>query len=138
MYNKSKFQKKPKSIRGYIKDYKVDPNMIKNDYVGQKDYFHHEVTIEGTDGTEETFLLRQLSDEKKFEKGDFVTFRYNASPEAKSKGFKHLIEAKSFAKTMSPEELAAYNQHMQASNVTSPEKTVENKEKQSNRRGFRR
>lgn len=102
------YKKKPKVARGYITKYEINETLIPNEYLGQDDYWHHFVTLE-QNGVEETFLVRQWQLDAKFEVGTFVAFRYNPSEEARKVGVKHVMESKSFAKAMSPEELAAYN-----------------------------
>lgn len=136
MYQKN-FYKKPKTLRGYIKDYTVEEEIVKNDYVGQKDYFHHKLTIEAADGTEEQFLLRQMESTKKVEEGTYVSFQFKPDDEAKKLGLKNIIVSKSLGKAMSPEELAAYNQHIQTGGNTSPEKEAP-KKPENKRTGFRR
>jgi hypothetical protein len=106
--------KKPKTLKGYITGYEVS-DLVKNDWVDQKDYFHHIITIKQADDTEEKFFMVKMTDEKVFEEGTYVAFRYKADAELKKSGIKHKIEAKSFSKTMTPEELAEFQKTMNAS-----------------------
>lgn len=105
--------KKPKTLKGYITGYEVS-DLVKNDWVDQKDYFHHIITIKQADDTEEKFFMVKMNEEKVFDEGTYVTFRYKADAELKKEGIKHKIEAKSFSKTMTPQELAAFQESMNA------------------------
>lgn len=99
MYNS--YKKKPSTLKGYIESIEVS-DLVKNDYVGQKDFYLHTLGIKDNNGEVKHFTMRQMAEESKFDVGTYVTFRYN-----KNKEFKlPLIEAKSFAKTYTPEEIA--------------------------------
>lgn len=96
--------KKPLTKKGYIEDIKIS-DVIKNDYVGQSDYYLHSIIIKNENNETEEFIMRQMTTEIKFEVGTHVTFRYN-----NNKDFdKPLIEAKSFGQSLSPKELDVIN-----------------------------
>lgn len=126
MYNKQ-YKKKVLSVKGHIESIEVS-DLIKNDWVGaqQKDYYIHTISIKDDEGKVSKFQLRQISDEKKFDEGTYVTFRYNHRKE-----FKHpLIESKSYAKTYTQEEMQAM-----MNNDSKPKAPVQ---KQNKRSGYRR
>ncbi len=117
---KNKFKSNSKEKIGYIVSYEVDENIIKNDWVDQKDYFHHIVKIKDKEGNETQHLLRQLDTERKYEEGTHVSFKYYPVKEANDKAKSMakelnqevqeltMIEARTFVKKATPEELLAF------------------------------
>jgi len=121
--------KNQKKIIGYITKYEVAEEMIKNDLVGEKDYYHHIVTVKPEDGEESSHVLRQKTDEPMHEVGTYVSFNYYPAKEAKQQGLSTMIEWKSFVRKYTPEELAAFsaNSQQEAKKKISPTRNEQRK-----------
>lgn len=105
--------KNQKTIVGYITNYEVAKEMIKNDLVGEKDYYHHVVTVKNNEGEESSHVLRQKTEEAMHEVGTYVSFNYYPAKEAKQQGLSTMIEWKSFVRKYTPAELAAFSANSQ-------------------------
>lgn len=124
--------------KGYITDYKIEEELIKNDYVGQKDFYYHIISVKTIDGIESEHLLKQMNNEKCFEKGTYVSFNHYPTKEASLKGLTSM-ESKSFVKTYTPEELQAFSSKSQEEKKQEQEQesTIKIKNQSSSRRSFR-
>ncbi len=114
--------KKPKMSKGFIDKIEVS-DVIKNDYIGEKDYYKHTLHILIGDNIK-TFTLTQINSEPKFEEGTYVAFRHYP---LKGSSIEK-IEAKSFAKAFTPEEIQAFS-NINIAEVKKP--TESNKKKES-------
>ena len=95
-------------LKGEIVKYQIS-KLIKNEWVGvnNRDYYIHTFTIKLNNNEINEYEACFSSNEEKFKVGEYIAFRkkeYNAV---------NKIEAKSMAKTLRPEELAALNLSIQ-------------------------
>lgn len=120
------------SCKGTILEYTVsDSPIIKNHYVGQKDCFLHTLKIEKQDGEVESFGLCQVTEEKRFDEGTFVSFKHVVKAEVKGM---NTIISKSLAKTYTPEEIAALNAQLQKETVETSAPTEQKRRRSSLRK----
>ena len=125
---KPKF-KNQKTIIGYITKYEVAKEMIKNDLVGENDYYHHIITVKPAEGDESSHVLRQKTEEHMHEEGTYVSFNYYPAKEAKEQGLETMVEWKSFVKRYTQEELKAFSDNSQKEAKKEPEETKNQRRK---------
>jgi len=98
------YKRRPSIKKGFIQSVEVS-DIIKNDFVGQNDYYIHTLSIKDDRGEVKEFAMRQISDEPKLPVDTYVSFRFNKNREFSLP----LIEVKSFGKAFTQEELQAIN-----------------------------